>query len=282
MTVGHIYHSPDTAQLSFVGDEDSDSEQKASKNKEPVWDSSPNDQQPDIDITNISWDKSFENEYSAGLFWSDDTSTMQTDQIQIEPHGNKEDVSDIGASSVADTSIGNESTRQQQVELTAVPVEHVAVDDALDKAALTFESKQDSKSIQSSDDMQEDKITNCYEEGGLLEQYINKLHIMKSVSDYLSLTSPEVVLNHSTVFRIFSKDSPITLSSVKQVLQQIGEFDLETVDPHCSWVIFRQLAIDQATVPETLKPKLNSINCNIETMYDYLANQGITFQRKDE
>jgi hypothetical protein len=192
MTVGHIYHSPDTAQLSFVGDEDSDSEQKASKNKEPVWDSSPNDQQPDIDITNISWDKSFENEYSAGLFWSDDTSTaMQTDQIQIEPHGNKEGVSDIGASNVADTSIGNESTRQQQVELTAVPDEHVAVDDELDKAALTFESKQDSKSIQSSDDMQEYKITNCYEEGGLLEQYINKLHIMKSVSDYLSLTSPE-------------------------------------------------------------------------------------------
>lgn len=85
-------------------------------------------------------------------------------------------------------------------------------------------------------------------------------------------------MDHSTVFRIFSKDAPI--SNYQTALHEIGEYDLEIVDPYCAFVMFRNIDIDQATVVATLKTKYTAINIDVETMYDYLANQGISFPKE--
>jgi hypothetical protein len=80
------------------------------------------------------------------------------------------------------------------------------------------------------------------------------------------------------VFRIFAKDAPI--SNYQNALCEIGEYDLEIVDPYCAFVMFRNIDIGQATVVAKLKPKYAAINIDVETMYDYLANQGISFPKE--
>lgn len=80
------------------------------------------------------------------------------------------------------------------------------------------------------------------------------------------------------MFRIFAKDDPI--SNYQNALHEIGQYDLEIVDPYCAFVMFRNIDTDQATIVTTLKPKFRAINIDIETMYDYLASQGISFPKE--
>lgn len=190
MTATGLNISLETTQLSEVEDEDSDNDQKLSENEEPLWDTPPRDKQPDIDITNISWDKSFDNEFSGGMSWSDDASNpIPTNQEIVYQDDNKSEADETIISKISIDAVTDMAVQQQ--------AEHTTLQELADKAAVRVEDKQTrednefSDIPQCSDDTPNTNVVNCYKEGGKLEPYINKLHIMKSVSDYLSLTSPE-------------------------------------------------------------------------------------------
>jgi hypothetical protein len=170
-------------------DEVDDDGQEATQEIVYNWDTVPtaNDAQ-DIDITNVSWDKKYENDESAGMLWGNDSNNeISAEQMPINDAG----YSDLaGMEAMANTtripSITKSTTSDNE---TLNTVYSTATQDS---NTVTFEKDE----IANASSVPEEEKNNInvlkyYEEGEFLAQYTNKLSLIKSVAPYISLAEPE-------------------------------------------------------------------------------------------
>jgi hypothetical protein len=208
-----------------VGDDGREATQEIVYN----WDTVPtaNDAQ-DIDITNISWDKKYHNDESAGMLWGNDSNNeIPSEQMPINDAGysdlagmeamvNTTRIPSITKNTASDNEtlnivhspatqdsnmvtfekveIANASSVPEEEKNTASDNEtlNIVHSPAIqDSNTVTFEKVEIANASSVPEEENNINVLKYYKEGEFLAQYTNKLSLIKSVAPYISLAEPE-------------------------------------------------------------------------------------------
>jgi hypothetical protein len=153
------------------------------------FNSNSNDDAPEIDISNISWEKKFDNNEAISMHWEDKVKEAAgefgNEQSLLQESSNSEELSKL-VKDEEHTSNLSHTKQEQDKALT----EH----STSPKELITGGSPADGTKSESDISEDEQNIT-CimkhFENNELLSPYVNKLSIIKAVAEYISLDEPE-------------------------------------------------------------------------------------------
>ncbi|KAH8549975.1 ribonuclease H-like domain-containing protein [Umbelopsis sp. PMI_123] len=235
------------------------------------FNSNSNDDAPEIDISNISWEKKFDNNEAISMHWEDKVKEaageFSNEQSLLQESSNSEELSKL-VKDEEHTSNLSHTKQEQDKALT----EHLTSP----KELITSGSPADGTKSESDISEDEQNIT-CimkhFENNELLSPYVNKLSIIKAVAEYISLDEPEVLSDHSTVFHVYSKTNKIEEATLLPIVKRLGSHFLEWNGDYSVFVSYDQLQHDQTASKVELEYMLKPIRASVETMNEYIENE---------
>ncbi|CAO3669420.1 unnamed protein product [Umbelopsis ramanniana] len=230
-----------------------------------------NDDAPEVDISNVSWEKTFNNTGSMNMLWGnkeDEAATELNSELSTAQGGTNsaERTNAVDAEEQPDAS---QSNHQNQAKASA---KHVTSPKEL-MAVQNHPNETNTASDSSEDEQNDSNIIVHFQNNGLLSTYVNKLSLIKSVAEYISLDEPEVLTDHSTVFHIFSRSNSIEDAQLIPIVTQLGDYFVERSGDRSVFVSYTQLPQGLDASKVDLDGKLKAINATVETLGEYIQNE---------
>jgi hypothetical protein len=144
---------------------------------------------PEVDISNVSWEKKFDNTGSIDMLWGDKEDEVVTELIKEVPlsqdgtniaeHANVVNVEEQFHSLLS----SNQSQDEAPARRLSSPTESMTNQTHPNEANVTSDNSQEEQC--------DSNIIVHFQNDGLLSSYVNKLTLIKSVAEYISLDEPE-------------------------------------------------------------------------------------------
>lgn len=148
-----------------------------------------NDDAPEVDISNVSWEKTFDNTGSMNMLWGnkEDEETTDLNSELSTAQGGTNSAERTNAVDAEEQPDASQSNNQNQAKASA---KHVTSPKEL-MAVQNHPNETNTASDSSEDEQNDSNIIVHFQNNGLLSTYVNKLSLIKSVAEYISLDEPE-------------------------------------------------------------------------------------------
>ncbi|KAG2187010.1 hypothetical protein INT44_003238 [Umbelopsis vinacea] len=223
----------------------------------------------EVDISNVSWEKKFDNAGSIDMLWGNKEDEV-ADELNNEP------ASSHGSANVAKLANVVEEKHQNLLSSSQSPEKDLFELVTALKKSTKIQSHPYETNITSDTPEEEQCHANIivhFQNDGLLSPYVNKLSLIKSVAEYISLDEPEVLTDHSTVFHIFSKTKTIDEAKLVPIVTQLGNYFMERNGDRSVFVSYTELPKGLTASKADLDSMLEIIGATVETLEEYIQNE---------
>jgi hypothetical protein len=148
-----------------------------------------NDDAPEVDISNVSWEKTFDNTGSMNMLWGnkEDEAATELNRELPKAQGDANSAERTNAIDLEEQPDASQSSNQNQAK---DPAKHVTSPKEL-MTTQNHPNETNTASDSSEDEQNDFNIIVHFQKNGSLSAYVNKLSLIKSVAEYISLDEPE-------------------------------------------------------------------------------------------
>lgn len=148
-----------------------------------------NNDAPEVDISNVSWEKTFDNTESMDMHWGnkEDVMTTEVNSEVSMAQGDTNRADSINTVDAEEEPDSLQSSKKNEAKASAAhatsPKELMTIQNYPNEANTASDSPEDEQN--------DSNIMAHFQNNGLLSIYVNKLSLIKSVAEYISLDEPE-------------------------------------------------------------------------------------------